>query len=114
MANQIAVAGSMLALAESLVYAKASGLCPEGVLNVISKGAAGSWSLDNYGPRILKEDFEPGFYVEHFLKDLKIAVEESEAYGLDLKGTKLVKDIYARLVELGYGKSGTQVIYKSY
>ncbi len=114
MANQIAVAGSMLALAESMVYAKAAGLSEEGVLNTISKGAAGSWSLDNYGPRILKGDFEPGFYVEHFLKDLKIVVEESEAFGLDLKGTKLVKELYARLVDLGYEKSGTQVIYKAY
>lgn len=114
MANQIAVAGSMLALAESLVYAKAAGLSEEGVLNTISKGAAGSWSLDNYGPRILNGDFEPGFYVEHFLKDLKIVVEESDAFGLDLKGTKLVKDIYAKLVELGYEKAGTQVIYKAY
>ena len=114
MANQIAVAGSMLALAESLVYAKAAGLSVEGVLNTISKGAAGSWSLDNYGPRILKGDYEPGFYVEHYLKDLKIVVEESDAFGLDLKGTKLVKDIYARLVELGFEKAGTQVIYKAY
>ncbi len=114
MANQIAVSGSMLALAESLVYAKAAGLSEEAVLNTISKGAAGSWSLDNYGPRILNGDFEPGFYVEHFLKDLKIVVEESEAFGLDLKGTKLVKDIYQRLLDLGFGKAGTQVIYKAY
>jgi len=114
MANQIAVSGSMLALAESLVYAKAAGLSEEAVLNTISKGAAGSWSLDNYGPRILNNDYEPGFYVEHFLKDLKIVVEESEAFGLDLKGTKLVKDIYQRLLDLGFGKAGTQVIYKAY
>lgn len=114
MANQIAVAGSMLALAESLVYAKSAGLSQEDVLNTISKGAAGSWSLDNYGPRILKGNFEPGFYVEHFLKDLKIVVEESEGFGLELSGTKLVKDIYQRLLDLGFGKSGTQVIYKHY
>lgn len=114
MANQIAVAGSMLALAESLVYAKAAGLSEEGVLNTISKGAAGSWSLDNYGPRILDGNFEPGFYVEHFLKDLKIVVEESDSFGLNLSGTKLVKDIYQRLLDLGYGKAGTQVIYKAY
>ena len=113
-ANQIAVAGTMLSLAESLTYAKHAGLSEEAVLNTISKGAAGSWSLDNYGPRVLKGDFNPGFYVEHFLKDLKIVVEESEAFGLDLKGTKLARDIYERLVELGYEKSGTQVIYKAY
>ncbi len=114
MANQIAVAGSMLALAESLVYARSAGLNERDVLNTISKGAAGSWSLDNYGPRILNGDFEPGFYVEHFLKDLKIVVEESDAFGLELVGTKLVKDIYQKLLDLGYGKSGTQVIYKHY
>jgi len=114
MANQIAVAGSMLALAESLVYARSAGLNEKDVLNTISKGAAGSWSLDNYGPRILNGDFEPGFYVEHFLKDLKIVVEESEAFGLELSGTKLVKNIYQKLLDLGYGKAGTQVIYKHY
>lgn len=113
-ANQIAVAGSVLAMAESLAYAKKVGLDEEQVQQVISKGAAGSWSLDNYAPRIFQGNFEPGFYIDHYVKDLGIVLEEAKLYDVDLPGTKLVASIYKRLQELGYGSKGTQAIWFDY
>ncbi|WP_172369850.1 NAD(P)-dependent oxidoreductase [Sporosarcina jiandibaonis] len=114
MCNQIAIATNMIGVCEAIVYAEQAGLDPENVLKSISTGAAGSWSLSNLVPRMLKEDFEPGFYVKHFLKDMDIALAEAEQMGLKLPGLDLARSMYHHLQEQGYGDNGTQVIYKKY
>ena len=114
MCNQIAIATNMIGVCEAIVYAEQAGLDPENVLMSISTGAAGSWSLSNLAPRMLKNDFEPGFYVKHFLKDMDIALAEADQMGLNLPGLNLARSIYNQLLEQGYGDNGTQVIYKKY
>jgi 3-hydroxyisobutyrate dehydrogenase len=111
MANQIAIAAGMIAISESLVYARRSGLDPETVLKSIGGGAAASWSLNTLGPRMIAGDFEPGFYVKHFIKDMRIAIESAEAMGLDLPGLKLAKKLYDQLAAEGGEDKGTQAIY---
>ncbi|MEO0796908.1 MAG: NAD(P)-dependent oxidoreductase [Verrucomicrobiota bacterium] len=112
--NQIAGAASVIGVCESMAYAKKSGLDPETVLQSISSGAAGSWSLTNLAPRVLQDDFAAGFYMKHFVKDLKIAVESAEAIGLNIPGTKLAKELYEKLEADGYGDLGTQALFKYY
>ncbi|EZH65104.1 oxidoreductase [Bacillaceae bacterium JMAK1] len=112
MCNQIAVAASMIGAGEALGYAKQAGLDQQKVLDTISKGAGGSWTLNNLAPRMLNGDFEPGFYVKHFIKDMDIALEEVEAMDKDLPGLALVKSLYDELAEKGETDSGTQSIYK--
>jgi 3-hydroxyisobutyrate dehydrogenase len=114
MCNQIAIATNMIGVCEALSYGKKAGLDAETVLQSISSGAAGSWSLSNLAPRMIKGDFEPGFYVKHFLKDMNIALEEAEQMKLPLPGLQLAKELYHELVEEGYGEKGTQVLYKEY
>lgn len=114
MANQIAIAGTMLSVVEALAYAKATGLDAERVLGAISAGSAGSWSMSNYGPRILAGDMAAGFYVKHFIKDLRIAVAEAEAVGLDLPGLDLARRLYERLAEEGGQDLGTQALWQLY
>ncbi|MDH6363637.1 3-hydroxyisobutyrate dehydrogenase [Enterococcus sp. PF1-24] len=110
MANQIMVAGTMLGLSEMLVYAKAANLDLEATLQVVGGGAAANWSLDNYGPRILREDYSPGFFIKHFIKDLKIALTEAKALNLNLPMTELAEKLYAELAAEGYENSGTQAL----
>lgn len=112
MANQIQIAGTMVGLCEALAYSKAAGLDLETMVATISKGAAGCFSLDSYAPRIIKGDYAPGFIVEHFVKDMKIAIEESHRMGLKLKGLELVESMYEELCAKGYGKCGTQALVK--
>ena len=112
--NQIAIATNMIGICEALVYAEKSGLDPEMVLKSISTGAAGSFSLTNLAPRILKGDFEPGFYIKHFIKDLRIALEETERLGLDFPGLSLAKSMYDKLADMGAENQGTQALYKFY
>ncbi len=114
MCNQIAIATNMIGVCEALAYAENAGLDAEKVLMSISSGAAGSWSLSNLAPRILKGDFEPGFYVKHFLKDINIALAEAEAMKLSLPGLQLARELYNQLIQRGYGDKGTQVLYKKY
>jgi 3-hydroxyisobutyrate dehydrogenase len=114
MANQIAIAGTMLSVVESLAYARAAGLDPERVHGAISAGSAGSWSMSNYGPRILSGDLAPGFYVKHFIKDLRIALAEAEAAGVDLPGLALAKRLYERLADEGGADLGTQALWQLY
>ncbi|MEK4406706.1 NAD(P)-dependent oxidoreductase [Sporosarcina sp. FSL K6-6792] len=114
MCNQIAIATNMIGVCEALVYAEKAGLDPETVLKSISTGAAGSWSLSNLAPRMLDGDFEPGFYVKHFMKDINIALAEAEAMNLSLPGLQLASEMYKKLVEKGFSDQGTQVLYKSY
>ncbi len=114
MCNQIAIATNMIGVCEALAYAEHAGLDAETVLASISSGAAGSWSLSNLAPRMLKGDFEPGFYVKHFIKDMTIALEEAEAMNLPLPGLQLARQMYDKLVQQGLGDKGTQALFKSY
>ncbi len=108
MVNQILTASSMVGLCEAMLYAKQAGLDPELVLKSVSSGAAGSWSLTNLTPRILKGDYAPGFFVDHFVKDLSIAIEEAEKRELQLPGLSNAKRAYDYLKSMGHGISGTQ------
>ena len=112
MCNQIAIASNMIGVAESVIYAKKAGLNPDKVLESISTGAAGSWSLSNLAPRMIKGDFEPGFYIKHFIKDMGIALEEAGRIGMEAPGLELAKSLYEKLAEDGEENSGTQAIYK--
>jgi 3-hydroxyisobutyrate dehydrogenase len=110
MCNQIVIAGTMIGVCESLVYGHRAGLDGEKLVQTISKGAAGCWTLDNLAPRVLKEDFTPGFMIDHFIKDMGIALEEAEQMGLSLPGLALVKQLYIALQGAGNGKLGTQAL----
>ena len=110
MVNQILIASGMVGLCEAILYAKQAGLDPELVLKSVSSGAAGSWSLSNLTPRILKRDFAPGFFVDHIVKDLSIAIEEAEKIGLQLPGLNNAKKVYEFLQTMGHGSSGTQAL----
>lgn len=112
MCNQIAIASNMMGVCEAMVYAKKAGLNEEKVLNTIKTGAAGSWSLSNLAPRMIKGDFAPGFYVKHFIKDMNIALSEAENMGLETPGLKLAKSLYDKLAEDNKEDYGTQVLYK--
>ena len=114
MCNQIAIASGMVAISEAMAYAKKSGLQPETVLKSIESGAAGSWSLTNLAPRVLKGDYAPGFFVKHFIKDMKIAIESAQAMGLDLPGLQLAKKLYDQLASKGCEDDGTQALFKLY
>jgi 3-hydroxyisobutyrate dehydrogenase len=112
MCNQIAIASNMIGVAEAIIYAEKAGLDAESVLKSISTGAAGSWSLSNLAPRMLKGDFEPGFYIKHFIKDTKIAIDEAKNMGMDAPGLTLAESIYQQLAKKGEENSGTQAIYR--
>ncbi|MGA0327597.1 MAG: NAD(P)-dependent oxidoreductase [Limisphaerales bacterium] len=114
MCNQIAIASGIMAISEAMAYAKKSGLQPETVLKSIESGAAGSWSLTNLAPRVLKGDYAPGFFVKHFIKDMKIAIESAQAMGLDLPGLQLAKKLYDQLASKGCEDDGTQALFKLY
>ncbi|MBD7965824.1 NAD(P)-dependent oxidoreductase [Fictibacillus sp. Sa2CUA10] len=112
MCNQIAIASGMMGVCEAILYAEKAGLDPENVLKSIESGAAGSWNLSNLGPRILKGDFAPGFYVKHFIKDMNIALKSAEEMGLLTPGLQLAKKLYDELAEMGEEDSGTHALYK--
>jgi 3-hydroxyisobutyrate dehydrogenase len=110
MVNQVLIASGMIGVCEALLYAHRAGLDPERVLTSVASGAAGSWSLTNYGPRILAGNFEPGFFVEHFVKDMAIALEEARRMQLALPGLALAQQLYQSVQALGYGKKGTHAL----
>ena len=114
MSNQIAIASNMMGVCEAMAYAKKSGLDPEKVIATLSAGAAGSWSLANLAPRMLKGDTKPGFYIKHFLKDMCIAIESAEEMGLDLPGLCLAKKLYDQLAAQGMENCGTQALFQWY
>lgn len=114
MANQIGIAGTMLGLIEALQYAKAAGLDLERTHAALSGGGANSWSWGAYGPRILAGDFAPGFFVKHFVKDLRIAIDESRALGLALPGLELAERLYSRLQDADGAEFGTQALWLLY
>ena len=110
MVNQTLIAGAMIGVCEALLYAYKAGLDLETVLRSVEPGAAGSWSLTNYAPRMLKGDFEPGFVVEHFVKDMGIALAEARRMSLSLPGLALVEQLYVALIAQGKGRKGTQAL----
>ena len=114
MSNQIAIASNMMGVCEAIAYAKKCGLNPQDLLNVISTGAAGSWSLSNLAPRMLKGDFAPGFFIKHFIKDMKIAIESAKEMNLNLPGLMLAEKLYEELAQKGYENDGTQALLKYY
>ncbi|GHC51991.1 3-hydroxyisobutyrate dehydrogenase [Roseibacillus persicicus] len=110
MVNQTLVAAGMVGVCEALLYASRAGLDLETVLQSVSSGAAGSWALSNLGPRIIAQNFEPGFYVEHFIKDMGIALAEAERMEIKLPGLQLASELYLKLQEMGHGRKGTQAL----
>lgn len=112
--NQICVAGATAAYTEAIAYARKSGLDPAAMLSAISGGAAGSWQISNMAPRVLKGDFAPGFFIKHFVKDMKIIKEECDARGIELEMLDSVLHLYEKMIELGHGEQGTQALIEYY
>ncbi|MBU5467540.1 NAD(P)-dependent oxidoreductase [Virgibacillus sp. MSJ-26] len=112
MANQITIASNMIGVSEAIMYAKKAGLDPSQVLDSITTGAAGSWSLSNLAPRMIQGDDSPGFYIKHFIKDMKIALESAQEMGLATPGLTLSLKLYEELAEKGEDDSGTQALIK--
>ncbi len=110
MVNQILISSTMIAVCEGLLYGYKAGLDLETVFKSVSVGAAGSKALEVLGPRILARNFEPGFYVEHFIKDMGIALAEAEKMNLSLPGLGLAKQLYEAVRAQGYGRKGTQAL----
>ncbi|WP_167629575.1 NAD(P)-dependent oxidoreductase [Listeria valentina] len=114
MVNQIAIASNMIGVTEAIVYAEKAGLDPETVLQSITSGAAGSWSLSNLIPRVLQDDFSPGFFIKHFIKDMRIALDEAAKMKLELPGLELAEKMYQTLADRGLSDEGTQALIKYY
>ena len=108
--NQVLIASNMVGVCEALLYAYKAGLDLPTVLKSVGSGAAGSWSLNNLGPRIMDNNFDPGFFVEHFIKDMGIALAEAKQMGLCLPGLALANQLYVSLKSLGYGRHGTHAL----
>ena len=112
MSNQILIAGTMIGVVESLLYGYKAGLDLDEVIDVIGAGAAGCWSINNLGRRIAKGDFDPGFFIKHFIKDMGIALNEARSMGLTVPGLSLVHQFYVAASAMGYENLGTQALYK--
>jgi 3-hydroxyisobutyrate dehydrogenase len=110
MVNQVLLGGNMVGVCEALLYAYKAGLDLETVMQSVASGAAGSWSLSNLGPRIIANNFAPGFFVEHFIKDLGIALAEAKRMKLCLPGLALANQLYLSLAAHGHGRAGTQAL----
>jgi 3-hydroxyisobutyrate dehydrogenase len=110
MCNQIVIASTMIGVCECLLYGHKAGLDLATMLRSLTKGAAACWTLDNMAPRILKRDFDPGFFVEHFIKDMSIALDEAQHLNIALPGLALVHQLYLALRAQGHGKLGTQAL----
>jgi 3-hydroxyisobutyrate dehydrogenase len=109
--NQIVIAGTMIGVCESLIYGKRAGLNLETMLESISGGAAACWTLSNLAPRVLMGNFDPGFFVDHFVKDMGIALAECRRMGVKLPGLTLVHSLYQRTQQLGHGRKGTHALF---
>ncbi|MGB9687840.1 NAD(P)-dependent oxidoreductase [Thermogutta sp.] len=110
MTNQILIASTMVGVCEGLLYAYRAGLDLNKVIESVASGAAGSWSISNLGPRIIQNRFEPGFYVEHLIKDLGIAIQEAKRMGLVLPGLALAEQLYLAVAACGHARSGTHAL----
>jgi len=108
--NQVLIASNMVGVCEALLYGYKAGLDLPTVLKSVGSGAAGSWSLNNLGPRIMDNNFDPGFFVEHFIKDMGIALAEAKQMGLCLPGLSLAHQLYVSVKSLGYGRNGTHAL----
>ena len=108
--NQILIASNMIGVCEALLYGYKAGLDLPTVLQSVGSGAAGSWSLNNLGPRIMNNNFDPGFFVEHFIKDMGIALSEAKRMGLCLPGLALANQLYISLQAQGHGRDGTHAL----
>ena len=109
--NQTLIATNMIGVCEALLYGYRAGLNLDTVLQSVASGAAGSWSLSNLGPRIIQNNFAPGFFVEHFLKDMTIALDEAQRMGLALPGLALAKQLYQAVQAQGHGREGTHALH---
>lgn len=114
MCNQIAVAGATAAYSEALVYMKETGLDPHIVLKAIASGAAGSWQISNMAPRVLNNDLDPGFFIKHFTKDMRITKEVMKQHHVTLEMLNSVYQMYEQLEKEGLGELGTQALIKYY
>ncbi|MEX0771956.1 MAG: NAD(P)-dependent oxidoreductase [Balneolales bacterium] len=112
MSNQVLIAGTMIGVIESLLYAYKAGMELEDVIDVIGKGAASSWSINQLGTKIAQGDYNPGFFIKHFVKDMRIALDESRRMQLSLPGLALAEQFYTSAMSLGYENLGTQALYK--
>ena len=110
MVNQILIASNMIGVCEALLYGYKAGLDLKTVLQSVGAGGAASWSLNNLGPRIIDRNFEPGFFVEHFIKDMGIALDEAKRMGLSLPGLALANQLYLAVKAQGYGRKGTHAL----
>ena len=110
MVNQILISTGMIGVCEALLYGHKAGLDLETVLQSVGSGAAGSWSLNNLGPRIIKGNFDPGFFVEHFIKDMGIALAESRRMGLSMPGLALAEQLYQAVAAQGHARDGTHAL----
>lgn len=110
MVNQTLIASNMVGVCEALLYAYKAGLDLDTVMQSVASGAAGSWSLSNLGPRIINNNFDPGFFVEHFIKDMGIALDEAQRMGLALPGLALAKQMYVAVQAQGHGRDGTHAL----
>ncbi|EPE61120.1 NAD binding domain of 6-phosphogluconate dehydrogenase family protein [Exiguobacterium sp. S17] len=114
LANQIAIAGIMMGNAELLAFTKRAGLDPDQLRRTIRGGAAGSWTLENLVPRMIVEDYSPGFFIKHFIKDMALALESAKELGVKLPSLELAYRLYSILEENGYGENGTQALIEYY
>jgi 3-hydroxyisobutyrate dehydrogenase len=112
MANQILIASTMVGTVEALLYAERAKLDPSRVIGLIGQGAAGCWSINQLGPRMVESDWEPGFFVKHFVKDMGIALDDSKRMGLNLRGLALASEFYERVEKEGFADKGTQILLK--
>lgn len=110
MVNQVLISTMMIGVCEALLYGYKAGLDLDTVLKSVSTGAAGSWSLSNLGPRMIANNFDPGFFVEHFIKDMGIALAESRRMGLSLPGLALAEQLYQSVKAKGWGRNGTHAL----
>jgi len=114
MANQIAITGAILGMVESLTYAKTAGIDLNKIQEAVSTGSGGSWQMTNMAPRAIAGDFDPGFFIKHFIKDMKIAAHEAKAGEIELPGLELALKQYEKLQQQGFEDLGTQGLYKLY
>jgi 3-hydroxyisobutyrate dehydrogenase len=111
--NQIVVAGTIIGVCESLFYGKRAGLDLDTMLQSIRGGAAACWTLDNLAPRVIKGNFDPGFFIDHFVKDMGLALDECARMKIDLTGLRTVHAVYRKVQELGHGRKGTHALYRA-
>ncbi len=112
MCNQILIAGTMIGVVESLLYARRNGMSMEAVIDVIGRGAASSWAINNLGPKIARGDFNPGFFIKHFVKDMGIALEQAARLNLSLPGLALANQFYIAAKAQGAENLGTQALFQ--